>query len=109
MTGRWCFWRLRGALLDEAARPFELSRSGYGVLGMVAKATESVFDDLYRCRDKHVSSKSRYDCMIVDFGNEEDVCLEHAQQRSKEEWTLVRVARPTHSAGWPAAAPVKPQ
>lgn len=33
-------------MLDEAARPHGLSRSGYGVLGIVARTFESALEDL---------------------------------------------------------------
>lgn len=38
--------RVGSATLDEAARPLGLSRSGYGVLGIVARIFESALEDL---------------------------------------------------------------
>ena len=44
-----CVQRISRAMLDKAARPHKLSRSGYGVLGMVAKRFRSAFDDRSCC------------------------------------------------------------
>ena len=38
-----------GAVLDKAARPVNLSRSGYGVLGIVARRLESTSTNWYYC------------------------------------------------------------
>lgn len=46
--------RVGSATLGEAAHPLGLSRSGYGVLGIVARTFESAIEDLRELDDRPV-------------------------------------------------------